>query len=383
MDAQLKLGITLANYRGPQTAEAGAALEEARRLAEEAKAGPQMFQATWGLYLNAARTHRLDKAKIHSDQLLQISDQVGDDGLKLEALHHRWGYAYFTGQTSEMIEYTTEGLRQYDRDRHHKLSYVFAGHDVAACAHCALAMGLGLAGRAKSARSSISAGLEFTLSLKHPLTLGFYYAVACPTLHFIGDFEGCREYAEELVRVASRYDYPAVGAVGSFMRGSALVQEDASAALKQMEPCYEAALSYGFLGVYPGVIVANALAAAGRSEEALAMIKRLIDSASTPQTGVFVPELWRLQGELTLRRSADEIVEAERCLRIAEGIARQQGALVFHLKASTRLAELLANSGRRDEARPILEAASSHALDEWTGPEPAAASRLRSELGYI
>jgi class 3 adenylate cyclase len=380
VDAQLKLGITLANYRGPQTAEAGVALEEAKRLAEEAGAGPQMFQATWGLYLNAARTHRLDKAKVLGEQLLKISDQVGDDGLKLEALHHRWGYAFFTGQTPQMIEFTTEGLRHYDRERHHQLCYVFAGHDVAACAHCARAIGLGLSGRAKSVRSAADVGLQFTLSLQHPLTLGFYYAVACTALHIAGDLEGCREYAEELVRVASKYDYPAVGFVGSFMRGASLSLESVADAIRQMEPAFEAALSYGFLGVYPGVTMASALATAGRDQEALKLVKRLLDSASTPQTGVFVPELWRLRGELSLQQSADDKMEAERCLSIAERIAREQSALIYQLRASTSLAELLAHDGRHNEARNVLDIALSYPLDEWLGPETATAAQLRLSL---
>jgi hypothetical protein len=144
-DAQLKLGTALAIYRGPQTSQAETALEEARRLAEEAGAGPQMFQATLGLYINAARTQRLDKAKLRGEQLLDISEKIGDEDLKLEALHHRWGYAYFIGRNPELIELSTEGVRRYDRDRHHRLSFVFASHDPGVCAHCAPAFGLAVA----------------------------------------------------------------------------------------------------------------------------------------------------------------------------------------------------------------------------------------------
>ena len=380
-DAQLQLGTTLAIYRGPQTTEAGAALEEARQLAEEAGALPQMFQATWGLYINAARTQRLDMAKLRGEQLLDISEKIGDEDLKLEALHHNWGYAYFIGQNPELIAFATEGLRRYDRDRHHKLSFVFASHDPGVCAHCALASGLAIAGRARSVRPALDAGLELTRSLQHPLTLAYFYSFASGSSFMAGDADGCREFAEGLAQAAAKYEFPLIGGVSKFMLGAArALQKEPVAALRQMEPSLEAIVAFGFFGAYPGVIMASALADTGRNEEALTMVSRLIDSSSTPQTGVFVSELWRLRGELLLRQSAGHVAEAENCLRVAERIAREQGAVIFHLKAATGLADLLANRGRRDEARAILDLAMAHPLDEWTGSEPVVASQLRSSL---
>jgi hypothetical protein len=46
--------------------------------------------------------------------------------------------------------------------------------------------------------------------------------------------------------------------------------------------------------------------------------------------------------------------EAERCLRLALDIARRQTARLFELRATTRLARLLSNQARRDEARTML-----------------------------
>ena len=165
VDAQLRLGTTLALHRGPQSNEAESALEQAWLLAKEANAGPQMFQAAWGLYLNAARNQRLDKAKMRGEELLRISQAVGDEDLKFEALHHRWGLAYFMGQTAKILEFTEEGIQRYNRDRHHKFTYVFAGHDPGACAYCVRAMALGLAGRTKGARPMLDAGLALATSL--------------------------------------------------------------------------------------------------------------------------------------------------------------------------------------------------------------------------
>jgi class 3 adenylate cyclase len=377
VDAQLKLGTTLALHKGPQSNEAESALEQAWSLAKEANAGPQMFQATWGLYLNAARNQRLDKAKIRGEELLKISQAVGDEDLKFEALHHRWGFAYFMGETAKILEYAGEGIQRYDRDRHHKFTYVFAGHDPGACAYCVRAMALGLGGRAKEARPVLDAGLALARSLQHPLTLAFYDSVACTAAHIAGDADGCREFAEQLIKVSAKYDFPAVAAVGSFMRGAAdALQNEPISALKQMEPSFEGAFAYGFFGVHPGLVMAQTLAAVDRNQEALTLTCRLLDKRSTPEEGVFVSELWRLRGELLLSLSADKAAEAERYLGTAARIARDQGAVPFLLRASASLAQLLVGQGRREEARTVLEDVVAGRPTEWEGPELEAADKL-------
>src|SRR5450631_1990750 len=382
LEAQLRLGATLVLDKGPQSSEAELALEEARTLATTVSAGPQLFQATWGLYLNAARNQRLDKAELRGDELMTISREIGDEDLKFEALHHRWGLVYFKGQTEEMLRYTAEGVERYDRDRHHKFSYVYAGHDPGACAYCVRALALGLAGRARSVRPALDDGLALANSLQHPLTLAFLNSVACFALHIVGDVGGCREFAERLVQVSARYDFPATRAVGSFMLGAAHALEgDIALALEQMEPSYEATFGYGFLGMLPGIIMAEALAGANRNRDALALVTGLLDRLRTPEEGVFVPELWRIRGELVLRESAGDARQAERHFGTAARMAAKQGARVYRLRAGILLSRLLAEEGRREEARTVLERANANPLDEWEGPEIGIATQLRSELG--
>jgi class 3 adenylate cyclase/ABC-type lipoprotein export system ATPase subunit len=382
LDAQLRLGATLAIHKGPQTSEAGSALQEAKALAKEANAGPQLFQATWGLYLNAARNRRLDEVEVLSEELTTISREIDDEDFKIEALHHRWGTAYFFGQTAKLLEYAEEGIAYYDRDRHHKFSYVFAGHDPGACAYNCRALALGLLGRSRSVRPTLDAGLALATSLQHPLTLAFYLSSVVFAMQIVQDSDGCRELAEQLTQVSVRYDLPATHAVGLFMRGAAdSLQGDALQALKQMEPSYEATLGYGFLGVYPGVILADALASADRNEEALALVTRLLEQSSTPERGPFISELWRIRGEMLLRQSAANSQEAERFLGTALRIADKQGANVFRLSAGIPLARMLAEGGRREEAKSVLDHVNAIRLDEWDGPEAAIATQLRLDLG--
>jgi class 3 adenylate cyclase/ABC-type lipoprotein export system ATPase subunit len=381
-DAQLLLGTTIAIHRGPQTREAESALQEAKALAKEVNAGPQLFQATWGLYINAARNRRLDEVEVLSEELTTLSGELEDEDFKFEALHHRWGTAYFFGQTAKFLEYATEGIEHYDRDRHHKFSHVFAGHDPGACAYCSQAVALAMCGRSRSVRPALDAGLALATSLQHPLTLAFFLSFGCYGMHLVRDANGCREFTEQLTQISTRYDLPVTHAVGLFMRGAAdALQGEVTQALKQMEPSYEATLRYGFTGVLPGVILADALASADRNEEALALVTGLLEKSSTPERGPFISELWRIRGEMALRQSATNLRDAERFLETALRIADTQGANVFRLSAGIPLARMLAEGGRREEAKSVLDHVNAIRLDEWDGPETAIATQLSSDLG--
>jgi len=61
-----------------------------------------------------------------------------------------------------------------------------------------------------------------------------------------------------------------------------------------------------------------------------------------------------LRGELLLTEDSTNTVEADRAFRTATAVARRQGAKSWELRATTSLSRLLANRGRREEARSML-----------------------------
>jgi predicted ATPase len=136
-----------------------------------------------------------------------------------------------------------------------------------------------------------------------------------------------------------------------------------------------------------------AMAAAGRSEEGIAEMRRSVwdpkvaESPSTammlvalaetcgknsrPQEGLEMvingllaaertgvrlaeAELHRLKGELTLLKDSGSDAEAEVYFRTAIDIARRQAARLFELRATAGLARLRKRQGKLDEARTML-----------------------------
>ena len=62
----------------------------------------------------------------------------------------------------------------------------------------------------------------------------------------------------------------------------------------------------------------------------------------------------RLRGILLGQLPSADWTEVENCFRTALTVAREQGTRGFELRAAVSLAGLLADQGRRDEARELL-----------------------------
>src|SRR5215471_4322557 len=281
LDAQLKLGRALVFQKGPQTVEAESAFTEAHQLAKEANAGPQLFQSAWGLYVNAGRNRQYDKAKLRGDELLAISEELGDEDLQFEALHHHWGYAYFTGQTANMLAHAAEGVRRYDPARHHRLAYTFAGHDAGVCAHCIRAMGLSVAGDPTKIKPELEAALALSDRLQHPMSALFVQGIMCCTLYINHNFDSCQASANEMLRLATKYDLPFYEAIGSFWLGATQATHgEVTGGLRRMEPAFEPLDGIGLFVLLPAVVMVDTLARAGRARDALALITRVLDNMS-------------------------------------------------------------------------------------------------------
>jgi predicted ATPase len=77
-------------------------------------------------------------------------------------------------------------------------------------------------------------------------------------------------------------------------------------------------------------------------------------SAGEHADRIYEAEIHRLKGELLLRQDDSNAAEARSCYERAIEIARKQSAKSWELRATTSLARLLNEQGRRDEARPML-----------------------------
>jgi hypothetical protein len=280
-----------------------------------------------------------------------------------------------------MLALAAEGVRRYDSARHHRFAYTFAGHDAGVCAHCIRAMGLSAAGDTAKIKAELEAALALSGRLQHPLSLLFARGIMCGTLYLAHDPDACRASADEMLRVATKYDLPSYGAIGSFWLGATQAMHgEPTDGLKQMEPTFEPLYRIGLFVLLPAVVMADTLARAGRDRDALALIARVLGNTSDAKMGMFVSELWRIRGELIARERGGDAALAERCLHEASQIAHRQEATLLRARASIALARHFADRGRREEARVALAESGVSGLSDRTAPEIVAADGLSAAL---
>jgi predicted ATPase len=90
----------------------------------------------------------------------------------------------------------------------------------------------------------------------------------------------------------------------------------------------------------------------GRAKEGLAAIDEALAFANETGERFWEAEIHRLKGELLLL--AGEGARVEACFQTALDVARRQGALSLELRAATSLARLWNDTGRGQDARPLL-----------------------------
>jgi predicted ATPase len=120
-------------------------------------------------------------------------------------------------------------------------------------------------------------------------------------------------------------------------------------------------------------------ASVGPIDDAMTALDETLPFADTEEH-YYEAELHHLRGELLLRRTVADREDAERCLRKAIDIARRMGAKSWELRATTSLARLLRDTGRRDEARTTLAQIYNWFTEGFDLPDLKDAKALLDEL---
>src|SRR5262249_54224517 len=100
--------------------------------------------------------------------------------------------------------------------------------------------------------------------------------------------------------------------------------------------------------------VAEAQLQLGEVDAADSSLERAFEIVKETGEGWAEPELYRVAAEAILRRPGADAVTAEERFKEAIAIARKQSSKWWELRTTVGLARLLANQGRRDEARVML-----------------------------
>jgi predicted ATPase len=175
------------------------------------------------------------------------------------------------------------------------------------------------------------------------------------TLILLGDVAEAGARATELVALAEDKGSSYWSANGLMWQGCLMVQTDrASEAVHTLASSIETYRSTGATIYLPFVMsyLAKAHSRLEQHDKALDVIDRAIAMAQRTKEQWCEAELYRIKGKLVLR--SGNIAEVEPQFERALEIARRQQARSWELRATTSMARLWRDQGKRDEARDLL-----------------------------
>jgi predicted ATPase len=356
--------ITSKGYAAPEVAET---CSRARELCAQIGETPEAFPALLGLFAFYAVRAELRTAQSLAEQALKIGQQAQDRALLLAA-HTSIGIPLFwSGNLVAARQHWESALSLYAP---HQDRLYFGIQDFGVTSLCYIAMALWMLGYPDQAAKRNAEAATLAHQLSHPFSLAWAVGWAARRAQYRRESHAALEQAEELLRLSHEYGFSQFVAHGTVLKGWAwanLGREEEGLTLMHKgldalrttgaelsRPWFQALLAetYGKLGrVESGLEVVT---------DALALIQKSEEWASAP-------ELYRLQGEYLWRLHAQKppardtfssspsfVEEAEASFLRARALARQHHAKSYELRASTSLARLWRQQGKRAEARRML-----------------------------
>ncbi len=171
IELQLARGLSLFTAEGFISAKAAEAYTRARELAERRGDTRQLFTAVYGLWQSTAGSGRVVERRGLSDQLLRLTADNADDGLRLQAHHSAWTTCLFAGEPAAARDHCEAGRRLYDPERHRSHRLLYGGHDPGVCARYIGAQVDWLLGYPEKALVISSEALVLAEQIGHPFSL--------------------------------------------------------------------------------------------------------------------------------------------------------------------------------------------------------------------
>ena len=354
---RMLLGPALIATKGYGALEVQQTYARARELCDRVEDRTRMFPVLRGLWNSYLFRAEMPKARERAAELLSLARDSDDTALVVEAHRVMSTVSFFIGDFSASRSHAEQGMALYDPDRHRPLAFVFGADPGVICGLYG-ALSLWMLGYPQQAEAGMDRATAGARVVAHGHTEAF--ALTYQSFHHVcrREVHAARECAQAAIAVASKLGIRQWAAWSAVLHGWALAMEgEAEDGSRQLRDSLEDWRSMGneafVVPLFRGLL-AEALAFGGQVGEALAAVRDALTVTHDTEQRFWEAELHRVQGELLLAASPDDPANAEACFHQALGVARQQHARFWELRAATSLARLWQGQGRTDDARGLL-----------------------------
>jgi predicted ATPase len=284
------------------------------------------------------------------------------------------------GRFASSRAHLEEMLALYDPVSHRSLLHQ-AGFHTQVGSRAYLGNVLFCLGYPDQASAQSSAAIAEARRLAHSPSLAASLAIGARLLSLAGDDAALNRQADELVVLSTERGFPLWVALGTIYRGWVRVRDGNVAQgislIRGGLATYRATETEVWMPHFMALL-AGACGSAGQAEEGLALLEEALRIADRTAERWFAAELYRHKGQLLSRQGHAEV--AEELYRKALGIAREQEAKLWELRAAASLARLWRDRGRRAAARDLLAPVYGWFTEGFATPDLIAAKALLDEL---
>jgi DNA-binding NtrC family response regulator/class 3 adenylate cyclase/predicted ATPase len=356
LDLRVALGPAVMALQGWGAPEVEHTYTRAQVLCTQVGETPHLLPVLRGLWRYYYMRAALSTARQLGEQLHGLAQRVATPTARLEAHEALGSTLWVMGEHTAARWHLEQAIALTDLDTERAL---ILRHDVAlGTRSMAIAANtLWCLGFPDQARRRMQEALALAETLAHPHSLANIRHFAAFQHLFHRDFPAMQAQAEALRSLATTHGFRVFVEHGLCWGGWALAMQGAcDSGVAQMHQSLDAVMATGYMIGKPLYLylLADATGAAGHIDAALHLLDASLVLCQANGRGDFLPEIYRLRGDLFLRQSPPDVLQAEAALQQALHLARSQQAKSWELRTATSLARLWQQQGKRCEAHALL-----------------------------
>jgi predicted ATPase len=351
LNLQIALGRAYMAVEGYGSAKVGEAYARARQLCVQLDQPVQLLPVLYGQWINRVLRAELGRAKELAEEISHFGGRDNSAAIKPLGYRYRGTTAFFLGDFIAAKSFLDKAISLYDPE-YLSLFSTLEPQDARVAMLVFLSHTLLCLGYVDQARRCSEDGLARARAVRHGFTVAYVLGQSAFGKS-IKSAPALLPLVEELQ--AKSGDFAQWRAQAGITRGwclGGLGREEEGIAL--MVAGIDALLAHGTVNcrAFWLTMLAEVYGKARRPHEGLKCLAEAVALAERTQERWAEAETYRVRGELLL--AINEEHAAEGSLFRAIAIAQGQSAKLFELRASTGLARLWCDQGRRDEARELL-----------------------------
>jgi predicted ATPase len=358
LDLRLTLGRAMMATKGHGAPLVGETYARARLLAERLDRSDYLLPLLYGQWAFDTARSEQKLALSFAQQTEEIGKARNDPAMLLMGQLWRGIIRFYGGEfvTARLVfEQCYAMNKPADRSANRAACETVAAEDPHVMILIYLALSLAYLGHIDAARSRAREALSEANQPGHVYSLALASVWASWIECAVGSPYDIGRHAEEAVSLSSEHGFPFWLAWGLLYRGwsmTSLGTSEEGYGLIAKGFAQHCATGAVVSQAFAPILLAEACAKLGRTTEGLNYLTEAEQIIETANDRYHEAELHRTRGDL-LNATGDQVA-AEGSYHQALGVARRQSAKLFELRATTGLARLWRDQGKRAEARELL-----------------------------